>query len=232
MMQEGLLLETSTAAIEPSSPIRLWKIYLILGSMVAFLFVGSAIICGSDEKCRNHIPTVANMLNSTLATPFLVTGFNAALVVHFVTVASIAFVAKHKAPYWAMMQMLAAVLVYGSTVTTLFVLPFTGWTNNWANIFILCTMAVWMMLAQVALRRGLRNAMGWPFTSMTILYVLCVIPYIVVRAMPTLPIPNKDIGMLVCQTVGACALVTFIIVCIIHVWKVGVRLYHPESKID
>lgn len=200
--------------------------------MVVFLFAGSAIICGADVKCRNHIPTVANMLNSTIATPFLVTGFNAALAAHFVTVTGIAYVAKHKAPYWAMLQVTSAFLVYGSTVATLFVLPFTGWPNDWANIFILVSLAFWMMLAQIALRRGLRDALTWQFSSMTILYSLTIIPYIVVRALPHLAIPKKDIGLLVCQVVGATSLVLFILVCITHVWKVRVRLYHPEGKWD
>ena len=214
---------------EPSSPIKLWKAYLILGAMVCILFVGSAIVCGTDEKCRNHIPTVANMLNNTIATPFLVTGFNAALAVHFITVSAIAFIARRKAPYWASLQAGSALLVYFFSVCTLFVLPFTGWPSNWANVFILASIALWMMLAQITIARGRRHVTTWPFTSMTVLYSLCILPYIVVRAVPTLPIPNQDIGILVCEIVGAIALVLFVVTCITHVWSVSLKLFHPDD---
>lgn len=200
---------------------------------MTFLFGGSAIICGTDQMCRNHIPTVANMLNSTLATPFLVTGFNAALAAHFVTVSAIAFVAKHKAPYWAGLQVTSAILVYVSTIATLFVLPFTrSWYRDWANIFILSSLAVWMFFAEISIRKGIHNAATWQFTSMLVLYTLSIVPYIVVRAVPNLAIPQKDIGLLVCEITGGASLVVFVLVCIIHVYTVRVKLFHPESKID
>lgn len=227
-MQEGLLLET----IPPSRPVPLWKIYVILSSMILAFFAGSAIICGSDVQCRNHIPTVGNMLNSTMIAPFLITGFNAAIGIHFITVVGIYNVAMHKALYWALLQSFAAIMVYASTVATLFVLPFTGWSNNWANVFILVNILVWMIVAQIALAQGLRHRRMWPFVSMTILFFLCLIPYVVVRAVPDIPLPNKDVGLLVCEMIGGLSLGFFVLACILHVWNVQIKVYHPESKVD
>lgn len=215
----------------PSTPIPVWKILLLLSGLVIFVLAGSAIICGTDDKCRNHVPTVQNMLNSTLSTPFFITGVNVALGGHFIIAACITYVTKGRAYYWGVLQMASAVIIYFCSIATLFVMPFVGWQNNWTNVTILAAIAVWMILAQIALRRGLRNPIRWGFNIMW-LYVICLIPYIVVRAVPDIPIQGKDAGILVCEIVGSLSLVLYMCVCLAHVYNVTVRLYHPERKAD
>jgi hypothetical protein len=215
----------------PSTPIPIWKIMLTMTGLVVFVLAGSAIICGTDDKCRNHVPTVQNMLNSTLSTPFFITGVNVALGAHFIIAVSITYVTKARAMYWGVLQMTSAIVIYFCCIATLFVMPFVGWQNNWTNVTILIAIALWMVLSQISLRRGLRNTIRWGFNIMY-LYIVCVIPYIVVRAIPDLPIQGKDAGLLVCEIVGALSFVMYMCVCLAHVYNVSIRLYHPERKAD
>ncbi len=225
-MEEDLL-EADHAL--PSTPIPVWKVLLIMFGVAVFVLAGSAIICGTDDHCRNHVPTVQNMLNSTLSTPFFITGVNVALGAHLIIAACITYVTKARAYYWGALQMTSALIVYFCCIATLFVLPFVGWRNNWVNVSILLAIAVWMGLAQIALRRGLRNPIRWGFNIMW-LYIVCLIPYIVVRAIPDIPIQGKDAGILTCEIVGSLSFILYMLVCLAHVYNVTIRLYHPERK--
>lgn len=210
---------------------RLWELHLVLVLLLVFLFCGSAIVCGVDDACRNHIPTVANMLQSPLAAPFIITGFNAALLVHALVVVGIVVVASRRATYWCALQAVLAFSVYGALILTLFVLPFTGWANNWTNVVVLVAIGLWMVVAQVALMRGLRQVNMVPLVVSALVYWLCLIPYIVVRAISWMPLLNRDVGMLVCQVVGAVTLGVYVALCLMRVAHVGIRFYHPENKI-
>ena len=150
----------------PSVPIPIWKILLVMTGLVVFVLTGSAIICGTDNQCRNHVPTAQNMLNSTLSTPFFITGVNFALGAHFLIAASITYVTKGRSPYWAALQMTSAIIIYFCCIATLFVMPFVGWQNNWTNVTILVAIAIWMALAQISLRRGLLQTIRWGFNIM------------------------------------------------------------------
>lgn len=226
---EGLLLQEiddsllSIPSYKHACPIPLWQILLGCLLLVIFAFVGSAIVCGTDAACTNHLPTVANMLNSTMALPFVVTGFNTGFAIYFLIVFAIASVTRVKAPYWAIIQSFLSIIVFVCVFFTLALSTYVRWKYNWANISILVSLAVWMLAAQIALRRGLRETRRWSFTIMY-LYCVCILIYIVVRAVPTLPIPNKDIGILVCEIVGGLSVALYIFVCFWHVKNARVHV--------
>lgn len=198
----------------------LWKVFVALAALVVFLFAGAAIICGTDGRCRNYVPTVGNMLNSTFATPFLVSGFNVVLGGHLATSTSLYYATRARALYWSTLQLGSAALVYLTIVVTLFVMPFTGWPNDWANVAVLATLALWMLVVQVSMRRGLMRPLllhRYGFVAHYV-YCACVIPYVVVRAIPTLPIEGKDAGLLVCEVVGGVSLMLFMAYVVAHLW--------------
>lgn len=212
---------------DPASLIKLWKIFLVLFGLIVFLFISSAIICGTDAKCVNYIPTVKNMLNSTFATPFIVSGLDAALGVHFITSTFLYFSTSIRAPYWSLLQILSAVLTYATCIITLFVLPFSGWANNWANVATLVMLVLWMAFAQISLKRN-RHSIGLLLGCM-MLYIVCVIIYIVVRAVPDIPLAGRDIGILVVEIMGGLALVVFVCICISHIYRMSIKIITYES---
>jgi hypothetical protein len=225
-MQEGQHHQREPLFTVPSpysDGIAVWKIFTFLGFLLVFLFGGAGIICGTDSKCRNYVPTVQNMLNSTFATPFVVSGFYTVLGGHFVVSVCLYSATSVRSYYWSGLQLVAAALIYFCCVVTLFVLPFTGWPNNWANVSILVAIALWMLCVQVSMRRGLhRLLIGYPFVAQYVYYA-CVIPYIVVRAVPDIPVQGKDAGILVCEVVGGVALLVFMAMLVAHVWSMRIR---------
>ncbi len=207
-----------------------WKIFLALFAIILFMFITSSIICGSSLECRYHIPTVSNMLNSTIATPFLISGFNAAIGFHFLTVIFLYCMTISGAYYWSILQVSSGMIIYASLVVTLFIIPFTGWEHNWANVAVLSGLALWMIMAQVSIKRGLRTSskkMLIPF----LFYCSCVITYIVVRGVSAdLPENGRDIGMMVCEIVGSISFIVFMLMCIWEVRFVGVRVVVPQEE--
>lgn len=206
----------------PSSIIQTWKIFAFLLGLIIFLFVSSAVICGTDQACVNNIPTIKNMLNSTFATPFLVSGLNSVLCVHLVTSTFLYFTTVTKAPYFSHLQLISAILIYTTCVLTLFVLPFVGWTQNWCNVVPLIAMAIWMAFVQISLKRT-RHKITMLSVCM-ILYMVCVLIYIVVRAVPDIPLEGKDIGILVVEIAGAISLIIFTCICVTHIYKMSIHI--------
>ena len=201
--------------------IVIWKIFLFLFVIILFLFVSSAIVCGTDDGCRSNIPTIQNMLTSNLSVPFVISGLNVVLGIHLLISTFLFFTTNIKAPHFSALQVLSAVFSYVSCIVALFVLPFTGWANDWVNVSTIVILAFWMCFAQVSLKRNLYS-IRW-FSLMTIIYICCIIPYIVVRAVPDIPIYGKDVGLLVIEIVGGLSFVLFMILCIRHIYKMEIR---------
>lgn len=200
-----------------------WRIFLGIALIMTLLLLGSITVCATNSTCLNHIPTAANMLNSTFTMPFIVSGVNAALGFHLLTSSCLYYACSIKSPYWSKIQMFSALLVYFTCIVTLFVLPFTtGWPSNWANITILCALSLWMMTASVSIKRGLKGRpLKWNIVSW-IFFCMCVIIYIVIRAVP-LPVINKDAGLLTMEILGFLSFVGFMLACLDHIWKMSIQ---------
>jgi hypothetical protein len=210
-----------------TNSIQIWKIFIFLFAIVLFMFITSSIICGSNVECRYHIPTVSNMLNSTISTPFLISGFNVAIGFHLLTSASLYCTTIAYAYYWSVLQFAFAVVVYSTCFITLFIIPFTGWENNWANLSILVSLIIWMILAHLSIKRTFpRTANGWsaiPFYT----FCSCVLIYIIVRAVPNLPENGRDIGMMVMEIVGSISFIAFMGMCVWYIRGLSLTL-RPE----
>lgn len=193
--------------------------------LCAMLFASGAIVCGTDVQCRNHVPTVHNMLNSTTTAPYITVAFCFALFIHLILSAFIYIDCRKRAYYWCALQLVCAVLMYVCMFVTLFVLPATGWTNNWANIPVLVFIALWMLCSNVALSRARtrRRCIGTQI-ALDALFGCCALIYIVVRAVPTLEIPNKDAGILVVEVVGGLAVLAYLCLCIYQVRNAGMTM--------
>lgn len=223
-MEEGLkpFAGFDTNRLHPAAGFKTWKIFAVFFGLIVFMVGASAIICGTDAKCTNNIPTVKNMLNSTFATPFIVSGFNAAIGVHLITSTFLYFTTVVKSPYWSFLQIAFAVLVYTTCILTLFVLPFTSWQNNWANVSTLVALILWMMCTQVSLKRNRKPVVAL-FSAM-MLFAVCILIYIVVRAVPDIPLEGRDVGILVVTLMGTIALTVFMCVCITHIYNMSIHI--------
>lgn len=207
--------------------IQVWKIFATLFAIILFMFITSAIICGSNEECRYHIPTVSNMLNSTMTTPFLISGFNTAIGFHMLTVVSLYCMTVGTAYYWSILQASTAVLVYASLVITLFIIPFTGWEYNWANLGALVGLVLWMGTAQVSIIRGFHTSFRQTLIPF-VLFVSCVIVYIAVRS-AVHGVNERDVGLVVTESIGCVSFVVFMLMCIWQVRHLGIRILVPSS---
>lgn len=208
---------------------KLWRMLAVLLVIVIILFFTSMILCFTNNQCRNHIPTVSNMLNSTFSAPFITSGMNAALGIHLITASGIYYMTEYNAFLWSWMQMFMACGMYLSIIITMFVFPFTGWETNWANLSIIITAALWMVCAIVALWRYYNRKISrkqklvrWNF-ALFVVFLLCAISYIVVRAVP-LDIVPKDDGILVIEIIGGISFFCFMILCVIHIASLQISI--------
>ena len=201
---------------------KLWRMLAVLLFIMVALFFTSMILCFTNDHCRNHIPTVSNMLNSTFSAPFITSGMNAALGIHLITSAGIYYMTEHKAFLWSWMQMFMACGMYLCVIITMLVFPFTGWETNWANLAIIITTILWMTCVVVALWRyynrkmsGKKRLVRWN-VAFLVLFLLCSIIYIVLRSVHMSVVP-KDDGIVVVEIVGGISFFLFMILCVIHI---------------
>jgi len=213
-----------------TSVTRLWKLIVILIIIISVLFFTSLIICVTNNQCRNHIPTINNMLNSTFVTPYVVSGMNAALGLHLVTTSGLYYMTAPKFPYWGYLQLFFAAAIYLSVIITMMVFPFTGWQVNWANVSIIMSLLLWMIVVLVSLFRYYRTRTSSKqrlvkFNGiLCLLYFLCALIYIVLRAVPDLDIVPRDDGLLVVEIVGGLAFFGFMILCALHVAGLEIQI--------
>lgn len=213
-----------------TSVTKLWKLVVVLIIIIVILFFTSLIICVTNDQCRNHIPTVNNMLNSTFTTPFVVSGMNAALGLHLVTATGLYYLTESKFPYWSYLQLFFAAAIYLSIIVTMMVFPFTGWQINWANVGIIVSLWLWMLIVLVSLFRHYRartspkqSLVKWNGVAL-LFFVVCSFIYLVLRGIPQLDVIPKDDGILVVEIVGGISFFAFMILCGIHVGGLEIQI--------
>jgi|GWRWMinimDraft_12_1066020.scaffolds.fasta_scaffold13884_3 hypothetical protein len=197
---------------------KVWKLQLVLLILFIVFFVGSIILCGISNTCRGHIPTINNMLNSVFTIPYIMCALNTMIGIHFITVIAIYYKTQISSYYWSRLQIFMAMVVYLCTGITLFVYPFTGWDANWANVSILATYVLWELICMMALWRCERSHHVGLMLSFTVFYILNLIVYIVLRAIPN----NFDVGILVAELLMGLSVLGFLALCVLQVFSMKI----------
>lgn len=212
---------------------KLWRLLALLVMVICMLCLTSIIICATNNQCRNHIPTVSNMLNSTLVAPFITGGLYGTLGLHLVIASGFYYMLHQQHPYWSYLQLFFADTIYLSVIITMLVYPFTGWQMNWAIVTILVTVALWMLIVLLSLiryyqRRTSAKQRLVKFNGiLCLLYIVCSIIYIVLRGIPDLGIIPRDDGILVVEIIGGLSFFLFMILCVIHIGGLEIQIRNP-----
>ena len=210
--------------------IKLWKVLAAFCLVIVLLCTTSLVLCISEDQCRNNIPTINNMLNSTFTTPYVISGMNSALGLHMILVFALYSLTQVHSIMWSWMQLFTALLVYTSLILTLLVFPFTKWENNWAEVSVIVTLTVWMVVVMTSLyryygrkldrkRKYLRINVG-----LFVLYVVCSLIYIILRSIGSMGIVPRDDGLLVVQLIGGLSIFGFMLICMIHVSHMTIQM--------
>lgn len=226
MSDESILAEDE--GTQQSKGYALWKVMLVLIGLACFLFMSSAILCGINVECRNHIPTLHNLMNSTFSTPFVVSGMNAVLGLHFISSVSLYQLTEARTRYWSLLQVGLACCIYLSTIITLFVFPFTGWEMDWANLSIIISTMLWQSVVVLCLWRhyavhaSRRTLLKWSIACI-VLYASCSLIYIVLRGVQTLSLVARDDGMMVVEIVAGLSFLLFMGFVVVHTARVRLQ---------
>ena len=222
-----------------SKEIPLYSLLILLVIIIVIMIGSSAIVCFTDDTCKDRIPTTTNMLNSTFTSAFLVTGMNAALAAHGIVVAGIFYRAKHRSHAWASAQVIIAVFVHASACISIFVASKTGWNQDWANVSTILALALWMICVQFALRAVYRDRIAKQRNLLRaslvvfILYTIVCIIYVVLRAVPVDKYVNeksKQVGILVSEILTAITLVAYNFLTVLHTRHVRLSIFYKPKK--
>lgn len=200
--------------------IPLWRILAGTCLLIAVLFASSILVCGTNQMCRSRIPTLSNLLDSVFVSPFLVTALNAVLSLHMFTSVSLYYKTGSR------LGMLSAFLVYVSVVITMFVFPFTDWSRNWANVTIIVTLLLWMMITTISLKHFYRHRLDSQKSIMylsgaiVVLYATSSIAYIVCRAAVA-----SETALLVTEIFSGFGVAGFLILCVAHIWDLQFKIH-------
>lgn len=214
---------------------KVGKVLVALIALIVVLFFTSMMLCVTNDECRNKIPTLSNMLNSTFTTPFVVSGMNAGLGLHMITTWCLYSMTSVHVYLWSMLQVFLAIAVYFSVIVTMFVFPFTGWEANWANLAVIFSLVLWMVSVMLCLYRfygrklqGHRGLLRWNVVFFA-LFAMCTIVYIALRSVGSLGIVPKDDGLLVVEIVGGLSFFAFMVLMLVHIGRMTVHLEQPRA---
>lgn len=199
--------------------IPLWRILFSISLLIVLLLISSILVCGTNQVCRAHLPTLNNLLQSSFVSPFLITALNSILSLHLFTSMGIYYKTGSR------LSILSAVIVYISVVITMFVFPFTDWSKNWANITIIVALILWMIITVLALkhfyRHRLVNRRKMLFFSgcTCFLYTCSSIMYIVCRG-----VGATDTLILISEIFSGFGIAGFLMLCVAHIWDLQFKI--------
>jgi hypothetical protein len=223
--------------IEKMNGISIWKIVTMFLIALVGILLAAGIVCGTNDQCRNHIPTVQNMLNSHLAGPFITTAINIMQLIHIILSLSVFYMCKDKAQHWSILQILVASLFHFALLLTLFLVTFLGWDRNWSNVVALIVWMLWMLLVMKCLKKYHKyrvqrvevSLLKWNWVCL-LLYSISVVVYIVFRAISPdkLDFKGKDGVILSSEILGGLAGIVFIVLLVFHTRKVLFNMHAPK----
>ena len=205
--------------------IPLWRIGVSGFILVILLFLATILVCGTNEQCRERIPTLDNLLDSNFVAPFIVSAIYSVLSLHLIVSNGIYYLTNERAFIACKVQFISSLLVYVSTAITLFVFPITDWDKNWANLAVLVAIGFWMCCVIVCLRTHYRTRKHYKsslvkFQGMVAgVYVCFSIGYTVLRFFPQFAswLLITEIGIGVC-------IIFFLALSIVHVFSLEIRI--------
>jgi uncharacterized membrane protein YjfL (UPF0719 family) len=141
--------EEETLTKSASTPI--WRILggFMLGTVSLLLI--AALICLK----YGIAPTLYNMLNQTDTAPFAVAAVNFIQGAHMIMALALYYRTKPKTLWLARIQLGLAVATHVAFVLVLFLLPFLGWSQDWASVLPVYTWGVWELVVLLALYQRL-----------------------------------------------------------------------------
>lgn len=209
---------------------KVGKLLIGLIILIGVLFFTSMMLCVTNDQCRNKIPTISNMLNSTFTTPFVVSGMNAGLGLHLVTTTCLYSMTRVYVMIWATLQLFLAFAIYFSVIITMMVFPFTGWESNWANLSVILSITMWMAAVMLCLYRFYgrkldrkRGLLRWNVVLL-VLFILCTIVYITLRSVGSMGIVPRDDGILVVEIVGGMSFFIFMSLLLVHIGSLEIQI--------
>jgi hypothetical protein len=217
-------------SVHPNT-IKCWYIFVVILLFIVALFISTFVVCGTNGKCRKEIPTLHNLLESTIVTPFLIMGLTAVFILHFLISIGIYFITKHRAGKFTVLLLIITFATYISIIITLFVFPFTAWDNDYANYLIICSLCLWMFITTLCLMKHYRNIIYrkkslimWNITA-GFVYTFASIGYFIVQTF----FPSQLSGILACEICSGVSIVVFLAVSFIHIWKLEAIIKVPPS---
>lgn len=124
--------------------------------LISFLLAGVIVIflTGALIAIYNGIaPTLYNLLNNNPVTePFAVTAINMLQLAHFIVASALYYRTLHRSLMLARVQFVLATATHSVLLIALFLLPFFGWSQDWASPIAVLVWGAWEGTALLALR--------------------------------------------------------------------------------
>jgi hypothetical protein len=231
-------LSEEEASYDPQRSTPIWKLVVIFLTIAFIMIVISVALCLTHAQCRTNLPTLHTLLTEPMTSPYVVIAGVALAGVHCVISLGIFYRTRVKSTGLATMSMAFSVLLYISLAVALFIFPATGWNGDWGNLASVAVMFVWMLFAQLALRRvyldRIQSERKWLRFSlaMIIIYAASSVAYIVVRAIPASIFPDplaREIGLLVTEAVFGVSVIAFMIVTLVHTKNVRYTCFYKRN---
>ena len=132
--------------------ISLFRLLILLLCIVGGFFGFSAILCFTNESCKQHIPSIHNLFNSPYTIPYIVSALNTMLSIHGILVVAVYAKTKTRSAIGSKVQILSALSLYISLCISLFVFPISLDNINYTSILILLSISIWMLSILLSLK--------------------------------------------------------------------------------
>lgn len=172
------------------------------------------------------------MLNDTaISAPFAVTAVNALQVAHFLAALALYYRCHPKSPRRARIQLALAGATHTALLLVLFLLPFLGWSQDWASGIAMGVWGAWELAVMFALQSIYRFRLqreqryqvlsGVAFVG----YVLSATAYGVLRLVLGTRSLTMDLALFVVECVAAGFVVAFMALLLVHTTCIRFTLF-------
>ena len=171
------------------------------------------------------------MLNDTaISAPFAVTAVNALQAAHFLAALALYYRCLPKSPRRARIQLVLAGATHTALLLVLFLLPFLGWSQDWASEIAMAVWGAWELAVLFALqsiyRYRLQREQRYQVLSAVAFagYVVSGVAYAVLRILGTRSL-TMDLALFVVECVSAGFVVAFMALLLVHTSTVRFTMF-------
>lgn len=192
--------------------IPIYKILLVLFICIVLFYLCSIVVCVTNKECVQQVPDVHNLLNSTITTPYIVTGINSLVGLHIIVVFALYLKTE------SFMQLLVALAMYASIGLIFFIFPFSSY-NNYGNIALTLTTLAWMIVVLFVLQREIKTQTYMFYSALILffMYTALMITHIALKF--AFYIGGGHIAMLIIEIMSALSMGGFLFVVIYFIGK-------------